>query len=261
MSKSPEDFIFLASHLADLGYDTVNLNLGCPFPMVARKGRGSGMLPYPEKIEAFLASAIPAMPNALSVKVRLGRKNADDIFRLIPVFNQYPITEIIIHPRTGIQMYGGNIDLDRFEKCLALSRHPVVYNGDIDTPDTFRSLSRRFSTVSRWMIGRWAVANPFLPAIIKNGEDRFENKVETMRQFHDTLYDGYRQRFSGPGHLAERMKGFWKYFALCFKDSRRIQKKIFRARSAAHYETLVARFFESEATWAGLPAPCGEQDT
>ena len=65
IGNNAEDFILLASRLYDLGYETVNWNLGCPFPMVAKKQRGSGLLPHPDKIETFLEETIPAIPNRL----------------------------------------------------------------------------------------------------------------------------------------------------------------------------------------------------
>jgi tRNA-dihydrouridine synthase len=89
IGNNPEDFIPLAKRLFDLGYETVNWNLGCPFPMVAKKQRGSGLLPHPQKIEAFLEATLPAIPNRLSVKVRLGRKKTDEILTLLPIFNQW----------------------------------------------------------------------------------------------------------------------------------------------------------------------------
>jgi tRNA-dihydrouridine synthase len=221
--------------------------------MVAKKGRGSGLLPYPDKIEEFLAATVPAMPTALSIKLRLGRKNADEIFRLLPILNRYPLEELVIHPRTGIQMYEGDIDLDTFEKCLTLSKHPITYNGDITTLNDFNQLSKRFTGIKSWMIGRGVITNPFLPAIIKTGCDPFENKIETMHRFHDDLYSGYLEIFQGPSHLVQRMKGFWKYFALSFEDSRKIQKKIFKAKTGRQYESVVKHFFESEAQWRLTP--------
>ena len=253
LSKSPGDFTFLARHLFDLGYTVVNWNLGCPFPMVAKKGRGSGLLPFPDKIEAFLSAIIPAIPCALSIKLRLGRNNAAEIFRLLPILNRYPLAELIVHPRTGVQMYEGDIDLDSFEKCLSLSKHPVTYNGDITTLDDFIQLSDRFTGIKSWMIGRGVITNPFLPAVIKSGKDPFENKIETLHCFHDDLYGGYLDIFQGPSHLVERMKGFWKYFALSFEDSRKIQKKIFKTKTAHQYESVVKHFFESEAQWRLTP--------
>jgi tRNA-dihydrouridine synthase B len=249
IGNNPADFIHLAKCLFDLGYETVNWNLGCPFPMVAKKQRGSGLLPYPQKIEAFLETTIPAIPNRLSIKARLGRKKTDEILTLLQIFNQYPLDEVIVHPRTGQQMYDGEPDLDMFEKCLKVSAHTMVYNGDINDPATFKIFSERFKTVDRWMIGRGALANPFLPAIIKSGKDGPANKVDVFRTFYDDLFEQYRQTFHGPGHLLDRMKGFWTYFSWSFKDSRKIKKKIHRTHSLDRYLKIVDRFFKEDAQW------------
>ena len=249
IGNNPEDFIPLAQRLFDLGYETVNWNLGCPFPMVAKKQRGSGLLPYPEKIEVFLEKTIPAIPNRLSIKARLGRKKTDEILTLLQIFNQYPLDEVIVHPRTGKQMYDGEPDLDMFEKCRQVSEHKIVYNGDINDLATFKTFSKRFKTVGRWMIGRGALANPFLPASIKNGKDGSANKVEVFRAFYDDLFDQYRQELHGPGHLLDRMKGFWTYFSRSFKDRRKIIKKIHRTQKLEHYLKIVDRFFEEDAQW------------
>jgi len=174
LGNNHEDFIPLARQLFDLGYETVNWNLGCPFPMVAKKQRGSGLLPYPDKIDHFLEKTVSAVPNRLSLKVRLGRKASEEIFKLLPIFNRYPLQEIIIHPRTGTQMYGGQPDLGAFENCIGMTQHPIVYNGDITDMESFQELAARFTTVNSWMIGRGAIIDPFLPAIIKNGQDRFD---------------------------------------------------------------------------------------
>ena len=156
LGNNPDNFVSLAGRLFDLGYATVNWNLGCPFPVVAKKQRGSGLLPYPEKIQDFLDKTVASIPNRLSIKVRLGLKTADEIFKLIPVFNQYPLEDVIIHPRTGKQMYSGEPDLDTFEKCLELSQHRIVYNGDITCLNSFQDLADRFKAIDNWMIGRAA---------------------------------------------------------------------------------------------------------
>ena len=243
------DFINLAVRLFDLGYTSVNWNLGCPFPMVAKKHRGSGLLPYSERIDAFLEKTVSSIPNRLSIKTRLGRRTINDIFKLMPIFNRYPLEEIIIHPRTGIQMYDGKTDLDTFESCLAQSVHRVIYNGDITDLKTFQDVFDRFENIDGWMIGRGAVTNPFLPGIIKVGRDDISHKVEKFKQFYDELFDQYRQVFSGPGHLLNRMKGFWTYFSKSFQNSRKIAKKVHRTQKMHRYMEIVDRFFAEEAQW------------
>ena len=251
IGNRPDDFINLAERLFDLGYLSVNWNLGCPFPMVAKKRRGSGLLPYPEAIDAFLEKTLCAIPNQLSIKTRLGRHAISEIFELMPIFNRYPLKEIIIHPRTGKQMYDGQTDLDAFEGCLEQSVHRVVYNGDIHDLQSFQKFANRFKGIDGWMIGRGAVTNPFLPQIIKAGADDVPHKVEIFRRFYDDLFEQYRRRYSGPGHLLNRMKGFWTYFSKSFEHSRKIAKKVHRIRCIRAYMEIVDRFFTEEARWTG----------
>jgi tRNA-dihydrouridine synthase len=247
MSKTPEDFMVLANYLFDLGHETVNWNLGCPYPMVANKKRGSGMLPHTDKIHGFLDRVIPVIKASLSIKMRLGWRSRDDIFRLVPVLNQYPLKELIIHPRTGVQRHEGKIDLDAFQRCVSTINHPIVYNGDIRTPEDFKRLSQRFETVNRWMIGRWCLADPFLPVAVKTGKDDVQDKIEKMRQFHEALFHAYSGVLSGPSHILNKMKGLWRYFSLPFSDCKKAMKTIKKSRRPDQYLDLVNRFFDTEA--------------
>jgi tRNA-dihydrouridine synthase len=247
LSKTVGDFVVLANYLYDLGYNTVNWNLGCPYPMVANKQRGSGMLPYTDRIQTFLDKVIPEISGSLSIKMRLGWKEKTDIFRLLPVIDPYPLAEIIIHPRTGLQRYEGPVDLDAFEACLAVTRHPVVYNGDIRTVGDFRQLFQRFGGVHSWMIGRGCLADPFLPGRIRTGADDLPDKIHQMQQFHEALFEAYNRVLDGPSHVMNKMKGLWRYFSLPFEDCKKSMKNITKARLPEQYLERVNFFFETEA--------------
>lgn len=244
LSKTADRFVALAGVLFDMGHDTVNWNLGCPFARVARKMRGSGLLPHPDRIDAFLEKVVPAIPGRISIKTRLGRAGIDEFEALIPVFNRYPIKEIIIHPRTGVQMYEGQPDVDAFEKYLPLIHSTVIYNGDINTLADYEALQRRFPGLDTWMIGRGLLANPFLPAAIKGGAPDGRVRLESFRRFHDLLFERYAQVRHGPAHLVDSMKGYWAYFAGSFGDGHRMLKQVRKLGSTEHYRALVDRFFD-----------------
>ena len=246
MGNNEDDFIYFASHIYDLGYETVNWNLGCPFSMVAKKKRGSGMLPYPDRIDRFLARVIPQIPGRLSIKCRLGRYQDDEILKLIPIFNQYPLKELIIHPRTGIQMYDGTVNLDRFEECASVTRHFLVYNGDIRSPEDYQYLANRFQNVDAWMLGRGVLINPFLPFLLQTEGAPIPDKRKKMKQFHDALVSGYKSYMSGPSHVVDKMKGHWYYLSQAFQDQERIFKKIKKTKSLEKFESIVAAVFEQE---------------
>lgn len=162
-----EGFIELSNRLYELGYDEVNWNMGCPMRRVAGKHRGSGILPYPDEVRSILDAVVPAMKPSLSVKVRLGYRSSDEIDRIIPILNDYPLKSVTVHPRIGKQMYSGTPDLDRFEQILPQIKHPVIYNGDINSVYDYKRIRSRFPSVRDVMIGRGALYNPLLPMMIR----------------------------------------------------------------------------------------------
>ena len=249
LGNAAENFVFIARHLYDRGYAEVNWNLGCPFRPVAKKKRGAGLLPFPEQVDEFLDKTVRALPGRLSIKMRLGRNRPDEILRLLPVLDRYPIEGITIHPRTGTQLYAGLPNLDMFQACLEQSRHRVVYNGDIIDLQSFKELAARFPAVDSWMIGRGALSNPFLPAIIKAVRDEIPGKVEKFHAFYEALFARYRERLCGPGHLLDRMKGFWTYFAGAFTNGREMEKQIHHTFNLPRYLEIVERFFRGNVEW------------
>lgn len=252
IGNDPGQFLLLSRALFDLGYDRINWNLGCPFPRVAKKRRGAGLLPFPDQVAAFLDAVMARIPpGALTLKMRLGYLHGDEIFSLLPRLDAYALGGIVIHPRTGRQMYQGKPDLERFRQCLEMTRHPVTYNGDINSDAAFDALQARLPGVTRWMIGRGILGDPFLPARIKGLRADGAASVETLHRFHDALFAAYAERLSGPAHLVARMKGFWLYFSRAFSQGTDILKLIRKVRDDKQYKTLVNRFFET-AVYAGL---------
>jgi tRNA-dihydrouridine synthase len=247
IGNDSRQFISLARALFDLGYDTLNWNLGCPYPMVAKKKRGSGLLPDPERIDAILGQVVTAIPNRLSIKLRLGRHRAEEIGLLLPIFNRYPLTELIVHPRLGVQMYKGTVDLEGFAECLRLSRHPLTYNGDINDVETYQNLKQRFPEVTSWMLGRGALANPFLPGAIKGRPiPSPEERRMLLEAFHDDLVAGYAERLSGPGHLLNKMREVWPYLAGAFLNRKRVYRLIRKAATWEEYAAVAASVFAEE---------------
>jgi tRNA-dihydrouridine synthase len=246
MSSAPDDFTKLANALYNIGCGTVNWNLGCPFHMVVKKGRGAGMLCYPDRVESFLEKTMPALKPKLSIKLRIGLAYPDEVLQLIPIFNQFQIEELIIHPRTGEQMYEGEVDLDIFEQCLGLSKHRIVYNGDIDSAQKLEMLSKRFGSVERWMIGRGLLRNPFLAEKIKfNTEKPYYEKIKIIRAFHDQLFTEYSKILSGPSHITDKMKEIWTYMGSFFENGEKIQKRIKKMHHRDNYVDVVNKVFDA----------------
>lgn len=244
IGKEPKDMIVLIKTIYDLGYDEVNWNLGCPWKFVAKKMRGSGLIPHPDKVDAILDEVLKEIPGKLSVKVRLGLKTKDELKDLIPALNKHDLSEVIIHPRTAVQMYDGVVDVDMFGEYFEMLRHRIVYNGDITSVEFYNSLKDRFPSINKWMIGRGVIINPCLAAEIKGAEPLSAPEYAVaVHDFHDDIMAWTKDRLSGPGHILGRMKELWKYMALSFEQGDKKLTRILRCKTVEEYEKRIDDFF------------------
>jgi tRNA-dihydrouridine synthase B len=260
IGRDPDDFLVMAEHLAEMGYKELNWNLGCPWPMVVKRRRGSGLLEHPELIEAVLERVVGHTPCRLSLKVRLGVSDPDRLLALVPLINRYPLSEVIIHARTASQMYEGTPDVDRFERCLDVIEHPVAYNGDINTVEDFNRLSARFPRVHHWMLGRGILTDPFLALSIRGGREIPGDRIGRIRDFLAELYGSYCETLFGPRPILGKMKELWLYQSNAFTGGARLLKQIQRTKTLEDYDRVVGRFFDGKP--ALLPRrhparPCG----
>lgn len=243
--NDPGELAETARQVAGLGYRELNVNMGCPYPMVANKRRGSGILAHPELIDRMLDGGIAGSPIPISVKLRLGRAEPGESQAVFDVLNRYPLAEVILHPRTGIQMYEGKADADAFAACLALSRHPLTYNGDILRPSDYRELKERFPAVRRWMIGRGALRNPFLARGILGGLPGGEGRLAALDAFRLDYEAAYRERFGGTKQLLDVFKGFWTYLVWSFPRSEELLVSLRRLKSLDAYRDWADALFRA----------------
>ena len=249
--------------LHELGHDEVNWNLGCPYPTVAGRGRGAGLMPDPTRIDSILDQVLKGCPVHLSVKLRLGYRNPDEFPAVFEVLNRYPITEVILHPRSATQMYEGAVDVERAVLAKALCKHPFVFSGDINMPEKFCELRTRLPRVDRWMLGRGALACPFLPAVLRGAKPpTAEKRRQKLREFHDLLLEKYRCWLSGPAHLLDKMKEHWEYLSLSFAEPRPVLARIRESRNLEAYVTAVDWVFAEQGESQNLKnLECGEVKT
>ena len=247
ITKDSDEFLFVAKHVQELGYSELNWNLGCPYPMVAKRGMGSGLLTTPGKIDEILARVSAETDIQISVKMRLGYENPREILQVLPVLERYRLANITIHPRIGKQLYKGEVDLKTFEECLGQTSHKIFYNGDITSVQSFREMKERFPSINNWMIGRGLIADPFLPAMIKADNPLYpENRYEIFNSFHDAFFSSWEEALSGPKHLLMKMYPFWEYFIQSFPNSPKGLKKIKKAQSLSVYREVVRQIIYNE---------------
>lgn len=241
LSTDAEEILRFASQCKELGYKEINLNMGCPFPRVANKKRGSGLLPYPEKIDTMLCRVFEKIEVGFSVKCRLGYVNPDEIYPVLEVFNKYPLSELIIHPRIGKQLYKGEADVKRFAELMPLIKAPLVYNGDIVSTESFECIREQVQPVNEFMLGRGLLANPFLAEEIKGSCQAKD--VDRLYNYVIDLYEDRLRHAGGSPKVLGRMKELWSYLMNSFDEPQDIWRKIKKINALREYEEAVEDIF------------------
>lgn len=235
LANKADDMLLVAHAVGKLGYTELNWNLGCPFPMVAKRQLGAGLLPYPEKIDSLLNDFETQSDIALSVKMRLGYLSPDEIWPVLDVLNQHNIKEVIIHPRIGKQMYNGEADKRIMPEIVAKSAHPVAYNGDILTAGQARLLLENNPSVTHLMIGRGLLRNPFLANEIKGETLNISQKRSRFSDFTVEIAGRQLNRLQGAGHFLQKMTTYWEYWSQMFNDQHKVLKMVKKCRSVDEY--------------------------
>jgi len=238
LTKVAEDFLWAAGVCRDLGYDEVNLNLGCPSGTVTAKGKGSGMLRDPAHLRQFLDSIYAAAPLPISVKTRLGYDNPEEFPALLDIFNDYPIHELTIHPRVRKDFYNGSVNIDAFRYCLENSKAPVCYNGNLCSISQIDAFQKEFPQVRSVMIGRGLIGDPGM--LTPGG-----TTVEALETFMDTLLEEYQIAFGGSRNAMFRLKENWHLLLYRFENSEKLGKRLRKTTDLAEYRQIVHEIFHT----------------
>lgn len=237
---------------ADEVFPQIDINMGCPFPMQAKSGRGSGILPRVDAVREILQEVARRSGQqtdaalTFSVKMRLGYTSPDECLALLPLLNETPLAHITMHPRTGIQQYKGALNFAAFEAFYSQCRHPVIFNGDVTSLSDIQAIERRFPNLKGIMIGRGLLANPAL-AVQFQAQSPAQSQTSTLSallKIHDSILDNYRKRLQGDAQILDKLRPFWTYPAEAAQTQpqnsesilpKRIIKKIAKARNLSEY--------------------------
>ena len=247
LANQSEYFMDAAIKLRDLGYNELNLNLGCPSGTVTSKRKGSGFLACPEELDQFLYEihdGFFAKENIkFSIKTRLGMESEEDFHKVLEIYNKYPLEELIIHPRIRQDFYNAPIRLDFFETIYKESKAPVCYNGDIFTPRLYHEFIERFPDIGCVMLGRGILLNPGLLGQLKAGEPMTK---EQLRKFIYTLLEAYKADLSGDRPVLYKIKEIWFYLGNSFENHEKYSKKIKKANKLSEFEDAFEALLANE---------------
>ena len=263
MSNRAEEFLRVADQMAELGYDTVNLNLGCPARTVVSKGKGSGFLAKTVALDRFLEEVYRECPLKISIKTRLGVDDPEEFLEIIDIYNKYPVEELIIHPRVQKDYYKNTPNLDMFAEAVRRCNMPLCYNGDICSLEDYERIRERFPEVSRMMIGRGLMAHPELALQIQEREaDRAvktaadpgeqtggsrnlsdRERLNHIGAYANALCEAYCEAY-GPGQpVLFKMKELWGFLADSMPDGKKLRKKVHKVQRLDGYQRLMREVF------------------
>lgn len=234
LTKVPEDFIWMAGKCQDLGYTQVNLNLGCPSGTVTAKGKGAGMLTDLDSLDRFLDLIFHDSPLPISVKTRIGFRSGEEFPALMEIFNQYPIAELIVHPRHRAAFYNGSVDMDAFRYALSVSRVPLCYNGDLCTIPQIDEFAKEFPQIGAVMIGRGLIGNPGMFCA---------TSTDTLQAFHDDLLEEYLAAFGGSRNAMFRLKENWRYLICLFEENEKLAKRLHKTTDITEFRQITNEIF------------------
>lgn len=212
IASEPDELEKLVTFLMIQGYREIDLNMGCPFPLIVRRGKGSGILSHPEKVAALL-EAMKTFPEVcFSVKMRLGWENAEEWRKVLPLLNRSCVKQVTLHPRIGKQQYKGVVDMEAFRRFYEACELPLVYNGDLCTVTAVREILEAYPRLKGVMLGRGLLADPSLAKAFREelmSED--EIKARTFRM-HRLMYLYYQRIIEGgDAQLLTKLKAIWEY--------------------------------------------------
>lgn len=258
LTNRSEDFLVVAKEIAQYGYDTVNLNVGCPSGTVVAKGRGAGLLAEPEVLDHFLYEIFEGYAGKISIKTRIGMEDENEWQDILAVYEKYPLEELIIHPRVRKDFYKGKPRLDAFSYAMEESGHRLCYNGDICSAEDLQDRKERFPDLDRVMLGRGLLCNPFLIEMSKTADDvgrktaddvahdHMQEKKDRLYAFHQEILEGYIQIMSGDRNVLFRMKELWFYLGDCFTNADKYLKKIKKSERLVAYQAAVDALFHEQ---------------
>jgi len=238
LTKVPEDFLWMAKQCHDLGYQQVNLNLGCPSGTVTAKGKGAAMLAQPDALCAFLDAVFSATPIPISIKTRIGMHTAEDFPKLLDIFNQYPVHELIIHPRVRAAFYNGDVDMEAFRYAAENSKNPVCFNGNLCNTEQLRVFHEAFPNIEAVMIGRGLIGDPGM--LYPGG-----TQIDTLEHFYDALLEAYLEAFGGARNAMFRLKEHWRHLLCRFESCEKLSKQLRKTTDLTEYKAITREIFHT----------------
>lgn len=249
-----------AKQLQRLPVVAIDLNLGCPAPVVYRKCAGGGLLRDPKRIDAILGALRQAVEIRFTVKTRIGFDSDAGFDELLSIFARHSLDLLTVHGRTVAEQYRSVVHYDVIARAVAALPCPVLANGNVASAAHAAAVLAQ-TGARGLMIGRGAIRNPWLFAQIRQqrrGEPPFMPRGRDVLAYIHALYRVTLPPAGRlPGHV-QKMKRYMNHLGLGVEPSGRFLHDIRRVASEADFFRVCAEFLDHDQPMSLEPfAPAG----
>lgn len=218
--------------IKSLGYDEVNINMGCPYTMVVKKGRGAGLIKDKFVLKKFLDEIYSRLDIDVTLKTRAGYTSSEEMEDIIRICNNYSMPRLIIHPRTREEFYKGMPHMDAFDAAYKLSVNKLCYNGDVYSVEDFNRITAAYPNLDSVMIGRGILRNPALFREINGGK---RLNTDELKDFTMFLGDIYFDILKSETFTLHKLKEIWVYMSQNYPQDKKAWKKMKKSNNLADF--------------------------
>ena len=233
-----------ARQLQEYPIAAVDLNLGCPAPIVYRKCAGGGLLREPKRVDAILGALREAVSIKFTVKTRLGFDSPSGFDELLAIFARHSLDLLTVHGRTVLEMYRSEVHYDYIARAAAALACPVVANGNIYSADRAAEVLG-LTGAHVLMIGRGAIRNPWLFQQIRRqqrGEPLFIPNGREVLDYVRALYDAVCAPGVRESAQVQKMKKYLNYLGLGVEPTGQFLHRIRRVTTRADFFAVCEEF-------------------
>jgi tRNA-dihydrouridine synthase len=226
----------------------VDLNLGCPAPVVYRKCAGGGLLREPKRVDAILGALREAISLKFTVKTRIGFDSAEVFEELLPIFAKHAIDLLTVHGRTVKEMYRTEVHYDYIARAVETLPCPVLANGNIYSEQKAEEVLE-LTKARGLMIGRGAIRNPWIFHQIRQhrrGEALFRPRGLDVLQYIRALYEAVCSPDVPEGSQVQKMKKYLNFLGLGVEPTGRFLHDIRRVTTKAEFFNVCQEYLDHE---------------
>jgi len=241
----------------------VDLNLGCPAPVVYRKGAGGGLLREPKRVDAILGALRDAVKTRFTVKTRIGFDSAEVFSEMLPSYARHSLDLLTVHARTVKEMYRSEVHYEFIARAVAALRCPVLANGNVYSARKAAEVLK--STGARGlMIGRGVIRNPWLFRQIREhqrGKPLYIPRGVEVLAYVRALYEAVCSPAARESAQVQKMKKYLNYLGVGVEPTGQFLHRVRRVTTTADLFRVCEEYLEHERPMPLEPFPLALKDT